>query len=167
MVMFLATKLKVGAKATKFSRGRWSVDNYFHMYYNETSGIDLSLGRPHETWKGSDNHTVFCNHPTKGIGRRAMHCECAKCRVDEHLGPTISLPPVLGAALAVVSVSIPVIHSLNFGRFKFSFTAAWDYSKILFGCAHAVAIARARDSPVLLYRYTVPGRITHHYNAPY
>jgi hypothetical protein len=84
MAMFLATKLKVGAKATKFSRGRWSVDNYFHMCYNETSGIDLSLGRPHETWKGYDNHAVFWNHPTKGIGRRAMHCECAKCRVDEH-----------------------------------------------------------------------------------
>lgn len=84
MVMFLATKLKRGAKATKFARGRWSVDSYFHMYYNETTGVDLSLGRPHETWKGSDNCTVFWNHATKGIGRRAMHCECGKCRIDEH-----------------------------------------------------------------------------------
>ena len=34
MAMFVASKLKKGSRTNLFTRGRWSVNHYYHMYYD-------------------------------------------------------------------------------------------------------------------------------------
>ena len=83
VAMFVASKLKRGSRTNLFTRGRWSVDQYYHMYYDETSGPDMTVAPPHDTWKGSDSHSVFWGDEAKGCGRRTMDCGCAKCRIGQ------------------------------------------------------------------------------------
>ena len=84
MVMFVASKLHTGAKAGKFTRGRWSVDHYYHLYYNEVDGFDRTLCPAAHTWKGSDSHNVFFTTPNRGLGRRYMLCWCARCSLAKY-----------------------------------------------------------------------------------
>jgi hypothetical protein len=79
MVMFVASKLHTGTKKGKFTRGRWSVDHYFHLHYDEAFGFDRTMCPAAHTWKGSDSHTLYFTTDNRGLGRRYRLCWCLKC----------------------------------------------------------------------------------------
>ena len=57
----------------------WSVDNYFHFVYDETTGFDLKIAAPTDTWVNSDSFSVFWSDEAKGCGRRWKDCLCSPC----------------------------------------------------------------------------------------
>ena len=79
MALFVASQLLKGTRKDLYTRGRWSVDNYFHFVYDETTGFDQKLAAPTDTWVNSDSFSVFWSDEVKGCGRRWKDCLCTPC----------------------------------------------------------------------------------------
>jgi len=79
--LFVASKMLVPTKATKFSQGRWGPTEYFHAFYPESAFEDETPAV--KTWSGSDECHYFHGKYNDGnddeLIRRKKLCSCDPC----------------------------------------------------------------------------------------
>jgi len=84
MVLFAASRLHKASRAGRFNRGRWSPDNFLHIFYDGSTGPDRSICPPIERWDGSTKHSCHWNAAGGMLGRRLKFCFCVECATKRY-----------------------------------------------------------------------------------